>query len=296
VGAGPGTPPLAWIDGALVPRDEARVSIDDMSVRYGLACFETMLARHGRVFRLAEHLDRMEAGMRLFRAEPPPRTELARAVDETLRANGLAEASVRLSVSPGRGTRPALPATGTPGVTVTIDPLAAPPSAPRLWVSEVRIDASRPWRGVKLAHFAPYLLARAEARERGYDDALLLEHAGHLVEAATANLFLVSGDALLTPPLADGPLPGVTRAAVIEVARSLRVDVRETSLTLSDIGRSNSAFLTSSVAGLIGVASITWDARGREEEWAPGSDEVTLVVALRDAYERLVTSETGRRQ
>src|SRR5690606_35746289 len=136
------------------------------------------------------------------------------AIAETLEANRLTEASVRLSVTPGTGARPALPAPGPPTVTVTADPIGARPPARRLRVSTVRLDASRAWRSAKVAQFAPYLLARVEAEEHGYDDALLLNHEGRVVEASTANVFAVlddpSGrDVLVTPPLEDGPLPGI---------------------------------------------------------------------------------------
>src|SRR5690606_36800819 len=97
--------------------------------------------RNGRVFRLADHLARLEDGLRLFRVSPPPRADLERAVAATLEANGLTEASVRLSVTPGRGGRPALPAAGPPMVLVTVEPLATPRPPVRLWVSEtVRLD------------------------------------------------------------------------------------------------------------------------------------------------------------
>src|SRR5690606_35819375 len=82
--SGAGTARVAWVDGALVPRDEARVSIDDFGLRYGVACFETMLARGSVVFRLDAHLDRLERGLRAMRADPPVRDALVEAVQRTL--------------------------------------------------------------------------------------------------------------------------------------------------------------------------------------------------------------------
>lgn len=286
------SPDIAWVDGELVPRDEARVSIDDFGFRYGLACFETMLARHGRVFRLPEHLDRLETSLALFRAAAPSRTVLRRAVTATLKANGLSDASVRLSVTPGSGKRPSLPATGSPTVVITADPVGPPPPPARLWVSSVRLDASRPWRGAKLAHFAPYLLARAEAMERGLDDALLLDQRGHVAEAATSNAFFLVDGVLLTPPLSDGPLPGVTRGAILRTAAELRIVTREATVTLHDVERAESAFLTSSIVGLAPVRSIGWEDGGQRHLWQPPGD-APLVASLREAYERLVEAETA---
>ncbi len=287
------SPGIAWVDGALVPREEARVSIDDFGFRYGLACFETMLAQHGRVFRLGEHLDRLEASLALFRAALPARTLLRRAITATLDANALTEASVRLSVTPGTGVRPALPATGALTLVITVDPVGQPPPPARLWVSNVRLDASRPWRGAKMAHFAPYLLARAEAVEQGLDDALLLDQRGHIAEAATANVFVAAGGRLLTPPLSDGPLPGVTRAAVIEVAATLGIATREATVTLHDLERVDSAFLTSSIVGLAPVRSIGWSEGGQRHLWQ-ARDEGEITNRLQEAYARLVEDGTSK--
>ena len=283
---------IAWVDGALVPREEARVSVDDFGFRYGLTCFETMLARNGNVFRLDEHLVRLEASLRLFRAEPPTRTILRRAVTATLKANDLTEASVRLSVTPGTGTAPALPASGAPTVVVTADALGPRHPRERLWVSAVRLDASRPWRGAKVAQFAPYLLARAEAEERGAEDALLLDQRGHIADASTANAFFLVDGTLRTPPESDGPLPGVTRGAVLEVTRSLGIPAREATVTLHDLELTTAVFLTSSIVGVAPVRSIGWEDAGQRHLWQSSDAAGETIAALREAYESLVRSST----
>ncbi|MFA7248887.1 MAG: aminotransferase class IV [Dehalococcoidia bacterium] len=246
----------AWIDGAVVPRDEARISIDDFAVRYGAACFETMLARGGRVFRVEAHLDRLEAGLRGMGVAPPPRASTVAAIEETLRANGLPDASVRLTVTAGSGRSPDLRAARAPCVIVTADPPPARPAPPRLQVATARIDARRPLAGAKSGQFLTYLLARAEVRDAGADDALLLNHDGAVVEAAAANIFILRDGGLETPPIADGPLPGITRAALIEVARSLGVPVMERTLRVPDLARAAAILLTSSIAGIVPAASL----------------------------------------
>ncbi|MQC17055.1 MAG: hypothetical protein DWG82_02315 [Chloroflexi bacterium] len=283
---------IAWLDGVLVPRDEARVSVDDFGLRYGLTCFETMLARRGRVFRLDAHLDRLEASLRLFGVEPPSRDGLAEAVERTLGANRLDDAAVRLSVTPGRGGRPALPATGPPSVFVTADPLGAPRPRARLWVSTgVRLDSARPWRGAKVGQFAPYLLARLEAESHGADDALLMNERGDLVEGSTANLFALQDGCLLTPPLDDGPLPGVTRACAIEVARAAGIEVYEVSLPVTGVSVWDAAFLTSSIVGLAPIESITWAGTGETTDWRPGGDSSAFQV-ISSAYAEMVDAGT----
>ncbi len=286
---------IAWVDGALLPRAEARVSIDDFAVRYGAACFETMLARNGRVFRLDAHLDRLEGGLRAMRVAAPARVILEGAIAETLAANGLSEASVRLTVTAGHGHVPDLRAATGPAVIVTADASPNAPSSPRLLVVSTRIDAHRPLLAAKSAQFLPYLLARAEARERAADDAVLLNHDGFVVEAATANLFVVRNGGIETPPLADGPLPGITRDAVIEVARSLGMPVVERHLGLNDLALAEAILLTSSVAGIVAAASLL--AHPPEAPlhlgWHARTTAPALLDDLRAAYEALVRAETS---
>ena len=284
----------AWVDGAVVPREDARISIDDFAVRYGAACFETMLARSGRVFRLDAHLDRLEQGLGGMRVAAPPRDLLRDAVTRTLEANALTDASVRLTVTAGSGHVPSLSAASAPSIIVTADVLpASRPAPPRLRVVATRVDAQRALAGAKTAQFVPYLLARAEARGAGADDAALLNHDGALVEAATANLFLVRGDTIETPTLADGPLPGVTRDALIEVARGLGVSVVERTLRLADVVLAEAIVLTSSIAGLVPAATFT--ARQPEApgnlDWHAREPAPALVALLADGYEALLRYE-----
>lgn len=282
---------IAWVDGALVAREEARVRIDDFGFRYGLTCFETMLAHQGRVFRLGAHLDRLDGSLRLFRVSPPTRAHLESAVAATLEANGLTEASVRLSVTPGVGGPPALPARGPASVVVTVEALAARPARGRLWVSSVCLDPGRAWRAAKVGQYAPYLLARAEAEEAGYEDALLVDRDDFVVETATSNVFFLVDGALVTPPLDRGPIPGVTRACLFELAPALGIAVREADLALADLARATAAFATNSVAGLEPITSINWERDGQVGKWAGRADDT--VGRLAEAYRALVVEETG---
>lgn len=283
---------IAWVDGALVPRGEARVSVDDFGFRYGLTCFETMLARNGNVFRLAEHLQRLEAGLRLFRAELPARADLQRAVAATLEANGLTEASVRLSVTAGVGGPPSLPALRPGSIVVTVEPLGPRPSRARLWVSSVRLDGQRPWRGAKVGQYAPYLLARREAEDLGYEDALLLDHSACIVETATSNVFALVDGTLVTPPEERGPLPGITRACLLELAPTVGLLAREADLTLADLDRAVAVFATNSLVGLEPIRSIEWDAEGQRRAWQASDSAGEAFTRLGSAYEALVDAST----
>ena len=276
---------LVWLDGALVPRTEARVSIDDLGFLYGAACFETMRAFGGVVFRLDRHLARLDAGLAALGVAAPARPALAAAIEATLEANQLREARIRLTVSAGRGNgRPDLGSADVPAVLVVAEPPPEDPPPARVAIASVRIDEGRPLAAAKTANYLTSLLALREARAAGCDEALLLNRLGHVAEGATSNLFVVRDQVLLTPPLADGPLPGVTREAVLECAALLGQRAEERPLTLGALAGADEAFLTNSVAGIRPVASVL----GRWEAPAlPGP----LTAALAARYAKLVHEE-----
>ena len=280
---------LVWLDGTIVPRAEARVSVDDFAVRYGAACFETMLALNGIVFHMEAHLARLTAGLRAMGVTPPDEHDLASAVESTLAANWMLSASVRLTVTAGRGHAPDLDAAREPSVVVTVDELPPAPLARRLRVVSTRIDAARPLREAKTAQFLPYLLARAEARAAGADDALLLNHAGVVVEAATANIFAILDGVLVTPPLSDGPLPGITRADVLELSIDLGVRAEERSISPAELATAEAILLTSSVSGIVAAASLEGGPPASAPlDWRAPSRVPRLATDLAEAYAALV--------
>lgn len=276
--------PLVWLDGALRERAEAAVSIDDLGFLYGAACFETMRAFGGVVFRLDRHLARLEAGLTALGVRPPARAALAAAVTATLAANVLREARVRLTVSAGRGAgRPDVATAPAPTVLVVAEPPPPEPPPARLMVATQRVDPARPLAAAKTANYLASLVALAEARAAGGDEALLLGPRGDAVEAATANLFAIVGGRLLTPPLTAGPLPGVTREAVLECARALGLPARERRLARALLASADEVFVTNSVSGLRPVAAIAgwWVALV-----APGPHTRALAAAYRDLVAR----------
>ena len=287
-GEGAARDAIVWLDGRLLPRAEARVSVDDLGFLYGAACFETMRARGGAVFRLYRHLDRLARGLALLGVEPPDRAALCRALAATLEANALPDARLRLTVSAGQGSgRPDLAAAEAPTVLVVAEPAAAPPAAARLAVASARLDERSPLRAAKTANYLPFLLARAEARAAGAGEALLLNSRGEVAEASTANLFAVVGGRLLTPPLEAGSLPGVTREAVLECARALGLAVEERALPLALLGQAAEVFLTNSVAGVWPVAEIA----GAGAPWRAAAAPGPLTARLAAAYAALVETE-----
>jgi aminodeoxychorismate lyase len=280
-----------WIDGRIVPAALATVSVFDRSFLYGDGLFETVRIANGRPFRWSAHMDRMEATTDLLRIRRPyPRETLLAAATALLDINRIPEGVVRLHLTRGVGRRGYSPAgADTPRVVIATAklPEAASLESRRrvMTVARFPIAAGDPLAGCKSASRLPYVLARAEAEAAGFDEALLLNTDGHVVEAASANVFWVEGSALFTPPLGDGPLPGVTRAAVLEVAQGLGISTAEISAKPARLHAAAGMFLTSSGPGVVEVSRLD----------GIGFPECGTVSRIRSALETTIARETSSR-
>jgi branched-chain amino acid aminotransferase len=281
-------PDLCWIDGAIVAADEARFSIRDHGLLYGDGVFEGIRVRHGRVFRLGDHLARLAAGAKAIALElPRPLGEIREIVLATVRAHATPEAYVRLLVTRGEGPLGVDPTgCGPARLACLVASLALYPEEKRrrgidLATSSLRRpgpDVLDP--RVKSLNYLNNVQAKLEARSRGADEALLLNAAGLVAEAAVANVFVARGGELWTPPGSDGALEGITRATVLELAPALGIPAREKSLGRFDLFAAEECFLTGSGAGLIGVRSLD----GREiGSGAPGPLLAKLALAFDEA-------------
>ncbi|SFR37252.1 aminotransferase class IV [Halorubrum sodomense] len=258
---------LYHVDGDLVPAAEATVSVEDRGFAYGDAAFETMRAYGGDLFRWDAHADRLADTCETLALDHGiDDAELKRRVDETLAANDLADAYVKLSIS--RGVQP-----GTldpnpevdPTVVVIAKPLARGgvgsdpvhdgPAALQTTKTRKVADRAIP-AAAKTHNYLNGILARLEIRVTGADEALLLDPDGHVAEGATSNLFFVDGTALKTPSL-DGPiLPGVTRATVIDLAESEGIPVEEGTYAPDAVREADEVFLTNSTWEVRPVATV----------------------------------------
>ncbi|TKX68107.1 aminotransferase class IV [Halorubrum sp. SP9] len=258
---------LYHVDGDLVPAAEATVSVEDRGFAYGDAAFETMRAYGGDLFRWDAHADRLADTCETLALDHGiDDAELKRRVDETLAANDLADAYVKLSIS--RGVQP-----GTldpnpevdPTVVVIAKPLARGgvgsdpvhdgPAALQTTKTRKVADRAIP-AAAKTHNYLNGILARLELRVTGADEALLLDPDGHVAEGATSNLFFVDGTALKTPSL-DGPiLPGVTRATVIDLAESEGIPVEEGTYAPDAVREADEVFLTNSTWEVRPVATV----------------------------------------
>ncbi|MYL16890.1 aminodeoxychorismate lyase [Halorubrum terrestre] len=260
--------PLRYhVDGDLVPAPEATVSVEDRGFAYGDAAFETMRAYGGDVFRWEAHAERLaDTCETLALDHGVADAELKRRVDETLAANDLADAYVKLSISRGvqPGTLDPQPevdptvvviAKPLPRGGVGSDPVHDGPAALQTTKTRKVADRAIP-AAAKTHNYLNGILARLELRVTDADEALMLDPDGNVAEGATANLFFVDGTALKTPSL-DGPiLPGVTRRTVIEVAESEGIPVEEGTYAPDAVREADEVFLTNSTWEIRPVATV----------------------------------------
>ncbi|MGF7161376.1 branched-chain amino acid aminotransferase [Rhodoligotrophos appendicifer] len=241
------------IDGRLVDQAAAGLSVLDRGFTLGDGVFETLGVRGREILRLDAHLRRLRQGLAVLRLPVKmPDFEFVTRLLSVIAVNDLTEGSLRLTVTRGQGPRGLLPPDApVPSVVITAAPFAPRATEISVIISEkTRRNEFSPLSNVKALGYLDNILALMNAREHGADDALLLNSRGHVVAGTAANLFAVIDKVLVTPPLADGALPGVTRAEIIE-----RTKAEERSLTPDMLAQADEVILTNSL-GLRSVISL----------------------------------------
>lgn len=277
---------IVWLNGELVRTEDARIDPRDRGFLLGDGLFETLLARYGRIAFLDTHVVRLSAGGNILGIPMPASTRhLAIACGMLLEANGLMAAprvALRITLTRGPGPRGLLPPE-EPRPTLMISAAVSPPpaAAQTAILATPRRNALSPVSRLKALPYLDNLLAREEARSRGADEALLLDTSGHLACASVANVFLWEKDRLVTPAEECGILPGVTRAAVLELAERLGIDTAEDMIAPQRLARADGAFLTNSLIGVMPLSRI-------EQREMPAH---RLTNRLQAAYELLLDAD-----
>lgn len=247
---------IIWLNGELVPASEARIDPADRGFLLGDGIFETMLARHGRVAFLDAHLLRLMRGTEaLGLALPLDPARIALACAALLDANGLTDApraALRLTLTRGPGPRGlALPPEPTPTLMISAAAAGVPPTGISAVLATPRRNNRSPSAQLKAIAYLDNVLAKEEARARGAEDALMLDTDGHLACASAANIFVWERGRLLTPMIDCGILPGITRAAILELAPDLGVETLEDRIEPARLMRAEGLFLTNSLMGVV---------------------------------------------
>ena len=258
-----------WMDGELVPWDEARVHVLTHTLHYGSGVFEGIRAyptKNGpAVFRLTDHIKRLHDSAELFLMEMPYSVdELVDATRETVRVNKVDSCYIRPIAYLGYGEMGLNPLPCEVKVSIAVWPWGSylgdegVRNGVRMKVSSWRrIDPNvNPVAAKGTGIYVNSQLAKVEALKAGYDEAILLNTQGFVSECTGENLFVVKNGVLVTPPLSSGALEGITRASVITIARDLGVEVREDNLLRSDLYLADEAFLTGTAAEIVPMRSV----------------------------------------
>ncbi len=258
-------PLCIYLDGRYVgSREEANVSLFDHGLLYGDGVFEGIRMYHGRIFRMEQHLDRLERSARGIALDlPMTRDQIVDVLMETVRRTGLDEAYIRLIVSRGPGD-------------LGIDPRKCARSAVYLIADKIKLYPQEKYdKGLKVItastrrsrpdtlnsqikslNYLNNILGLQEATRQGADEAIMLNDAGYVTEATADNVFVIQGQSLLTSPAYLGLLEGITRGVVMEIGPRVGLKVEERPLVMQDIYTADEVFLTGTGAELVPVVEV----------------------------------------
>lgn len=255
---------VLFLDGKFVPAEKSLLTSLTPGIIKGAGVFETVRAQDGQLLLFDRHLRRLRSGLKKINLRLPGDFAAALSpgrgpLQEALAVAGWKSARVRLMVwQQGRRTRTAF--------------LALPYQPPsgavyrngfRAVVSNLRCDGQSPLANVKAIRYQPFFAVFQQARAKGMDEAIVLNRKGEMTEGSRSNIFLVKDGTLLTPPLSCGCLPGITRRAVIDLARASGLRVRETSLRPADLAGVQESFLTNSLWDIMPLTAVNGQRVGR---------------------------------
>ncbi len=281
---------VCWLEGEIVPLEQARVPVLDHGFLYGDGVFEGIRFYGGVPFLLVEHLRRLRDSARAIALDLPwSEAELAGIVEAVVEAAGREDGYVRLIVTRGEGPLGIDPAScERPRLIVIASRLEMVDRAARREGIRLVVAATRrlPPDGldprIKSLNYLNHVLARIEANRAGADEAVLLNAQGRVAEGTADNLFVVRDGRLATPPVIDGALPGITRALVLQLAGEMGIEVQEQSLAPYDLYTADELFLTGTGAELIPVREID----GRPLRACPGP----LFLRCQQAFRRYIAA------
>jgi branched-chain amino acid aminotransferase len=253
-----------YLDGQFVDESEAKVSVFDHGLLYGDGVFEGIRLYSGNLFRLDEHLERLEFSAKAIMLQLPlNRAELAQAVAETCRQNRLQDAYIRLVVTRGPGDLGLAPwLCAKPTLFIIASKISLyPPEHYEKGLAIVTVATRRVAPGalpatVKSLNYLNNILAKIEAKQAGALEAIMLNEQGYVAECTADNVFIVRKGELLTPAASHGALQGITRGAVLDIGRELGLQPREAELTRYDIWCADECFLTGTGAEVIPVVKL----------------------------------------
>lgn len=276
-----------YIDGKYYNEKNAKVSVFDHGLLYGDGVFEGIRAYNGRVFKLAEHIERLfDSAHAILLKIPMTRPEMMKAVVETCRRNKIRDGYIRLVVTRGAGSLGLNPyKCKTPSIIIIADKIQLyPPEYYQRGLDLVTVPTARNLHSalnpaIKSLNYLNNIMAKIEAIHAGCEEAIMLNAQGFVAECTGDNVFLVKEGRLSTPPLSAGALYGITRGVVMDLARERGMEVSEPDVTRYDLFMADECFLTGTGAEIIPVVKIDGRVIGNGK---PGSITRELVASYRE--------------
>lgn len=276
-----------WLNGNLVDRSEAKLSVYDHGTLYGDGVFEGIRVYGGRIFQCQAHIDRLyESAHKIRLVIPLTKQELADAMYATLRANNLADAYIRLLVTRGEGLLGLNPFNcATPGVVIIADQIALYPremyehGMAVIIAKTVRTSATMLDPSVKSLNYLNNIMAKIEAIDAGVAEAIMLNANGQIAECTGDNIFIIKNGTIYTPPTTAGILIGITRAVVIKLAGRLGIPLVEKEILPAELYAADECFLTGTAAEVIAVTKVDDRTIGKGR---PGQITARLLAAFRE--------------
>ena len=276
-----------YINGQIVPQEDAKISVFDHGLLYGDGVFEGIRAYHGKIFTLDEHLDRLyDSATAISLKIPITKAEMAEAIKQTMKANNLTDSYIRLVVTRGVGKLGLDPnKCATPQIIIIADTIELYSKAlyekglDIVTVTTIRNHFSALDPKIKSLNYLNNILAKIESIQAGAGEALMLNKDGYVAECAGDNIFIFKDNILRTPPSSAGILVGITRNVVMKLAAEMGVQVREELMTRYDLYIAEECFLTGTAAEIIPVVKIDGRTIGTGK---PGKITLDLLKRYRD--------------
>jgi len=256
--------PTVWLDGKWQDRETATVSVYDHGLLYGDGVFEGIRVYGGKIFKLAEHLDRLyDSAKAIWLTIPMSKEEMAQVTEEAVRRSGIAEAYIRHIVTRGVGDLGLDPRKcPKPTIIIIVDTIRLFPE--EVYETGLRVATAGtpiPHREalsprVKSLNYLAHILAKIEGIHSGADEVLMLDSEGHVAEGSGQNLFVVKNGVVRTPAAYAGILKGVTRDVVIDLGRQAGYEVQETTLNRYDVYTADEAFFTGTASEVISIRQV----------------------------------------
>ena len=280
---------FVFLNGNFLPEADAFVPLNDRGFLLGDGLFETIRVAGGKPFRFAQHLERLSRGAVFLKITLPfTSKQIQKYAVELVEKNQLSDAVLRVMLTRGPGPRGySIRGADKPTLAMTLHPLPpVNPDEPLQWsliTSSFRIPAGDVLASFKTSSKVLNVLARAEAEEKGADEALLVNTNGEVGETAGGNIFWIYHDKVCTVPTGRGVLPGITRAVVLELCQALGLETNKRVIKPEHLRNSEGIFVTQSAFGIVPVASFNG------EPVAPSP----LVDQIANAYNEMMQRESA---